>query len=690
MHFFGLMDSGTHINRKFLLIALCVGLLYWFGAQISLTLSNKGIFTPVWPAAAVAAAAAVLFGVRSLALVLLFTATDFFGIHLARFLAPDWAVVEAAGILLAALLTIRIARQRHFAAEVGTLYDLATLFLLAGAYAVVNGLTISVGYCFFAQLPHCQAMGVVAFLGESFTGDFFGAILCMPALLGWMRYWPAFQSGNRDVISQDTQFALTPAHWYFIAVASASAALAWVATRQAQLPVDVVGYLVMPLLVWAALQFRSLFVYTAIMLIGLVAISLQLSTGNMILIDPARQLASLLLFLLSVSSMTMVVHVVALQQQERAGEQATQTEKERIGLMLKSATDAVVSFDVQGFVTYLNPAASRLFGSDVVALGKSMDGFLPALRVQHPLADRNPMTDAAATQVRAASTVELILEDGVGQQRALEVAITHYQTQGHWESTAFIHDVTHRQRAENEIRTALARQEELNHLRSEFVSMTSHELRTPLATILSSTELLTYYSESLRANEKGQILSSIVDAVTRMTHMVDRVLFIGKVEANLLEFKPQKMDLVPLCKVLVQEVLQEWPNSSIGVTCTFPDQVVGWFDEKLVRHALGNLLSNAVKYSRGSQKPVHFAVTREGTDVRFVVTDHGIGIPQEDLPHLFTSFHRASNVGNIPGTGLGLSIVKRSVEAHRGRISLESTPGSGTIFSIILDSTSDS
>ena len=201
---------------------------------------------------------------------------------------------------------------------------------------------------------------------------------------------------------------------------------------------------------------------------------------------------------------------------------------------------------------------------------------------------------------------------------------------------------------------------------------------------------MTYYSESLRANEKGQILSSIVDAVTRMTHMVDRVLFIGKVEANLLEFKPQKMDLVPLCKVLVQEVLQEWPNSSIGVTCAFPDQVVGWFDEKLVRHALGNVLSNAVKYSRGSQKPVHFAVTREGTDVRFVVTDHGIGIPQEDLPHLFTSFHRASNVGNIPGTGLGLSIVKRSVEAHRGRISLESTPGSGTIFSVILDGTSDS
>ena len=104
-------------------------------------------------------------------------------------------------------------------------------------------------------------------------------------------------------------------------------------------------------------------------------------------------------------------------------------------------------------------------------------------------------------------------------------------------------------------------------------------------------------------------------------------------------------------------------------------------DESLLRHILLNLLSNAVKYSPPGD-PVMFRATRSGNSLVFVVRDEGIGIPEQDLPALFETFRRGSNVGQTPGTGLGLVIVKQSVELHRGTITVESSEGGGTTFTV--------
>jgi signal transduction histidine kinase len=104
-------------------------------------------------------------------------------------------------------------------------------------------------------------------------------------------------------------------------------------------------------------------------------------------------------------------------------------------------------------------------------------------------------------------------------------------------------------------------------------------------------------------------------------------------------------------------------------------------DEALLRHILSNLLSNGVKYSPAGT-PVYFSARREGRDVVFTVKDSGIGIPESDLPKLFEAFQRGSNVGEIPGTGLGLVIIKRCVDLNNGSISVKSSPGSGTTFTV--------
>ncbi len=248
-------------------------------------------------------------------------------------------------------------------------------------------------------------------------------------------------------------------------------------------------------------------------------------------------------------------------------------------------------------------------------------------------------------------------------------------------------DITERKKSEQDTREALVRQQELNGLRSRFVAMTSHEFRTPLASILSSGEILKHYGERLPASEKAEVLDTIAASVQRMTRMLDRVLLIGKAEAQMLEFEPRPLDLEKLCQQLVQEAGALEPGSRCELRLQFaPGGGAGLHDEKLLRHILGNLLSNALKYSPQGGV-VLCRVFAEDSQLVLEVSDKGIGIPADEITHLFESFHRASNVGSIPGTGLGLAIVKNAVDLYGGTIEVSSRvgqAGSGTCFTVRL------
>lgn len=248
-------------------------------------------------------------------------------------------------------------------------------------------------------------------------------------------------------------------------------------------------------------------------------------------------------------------------------------------------------------------------------------------------------------------------------------------------------DITARKKAEAEVHAALEKQKDLNELKSRFVSMTSHEFRTPLAAILSSAELLKYYGERLPTTERADLLGSIEKSVGRMTGMLNDVLLLGRADAGRLDLKLAAVEVGGFCRALVDEVdraelAQGRPTGRVRLIAP-PSGVRGMLDEKLLRHALGNLLSNAHKYTPGDS-PIDFRIEASPGEWRFIVADRGIGIPEEDLPHLFESFHRARNVGNIQGTGLGLAIVKKAVERHGGRVEVKSHVGVGTQFTILI------
>lgn len=301
--------------------------------------------------------------------------------------------------------------------------------------------------------------------------------------------------------------------------------------------------------------------------------------------------------------------------------------------------------------------------------------------------DRQRLTERVRLRLAGQDVSErcqVRLEFGEGQMKWLEFGDHLVPWDGGQGLLIFFLDVTQRHTAELESRAALDRQQELNDLRSRFVAMTSHEFRTPLTAIMSAQDLLKNFNDRLPASQKLEIFDLIESSVRRMTHMLERVLLLGQADVNMLEFKPQQLDVKTLCQDLVAEARNQQPDSPCHVAVEFSANLVdGLYDEKLLRHIFSNLLSNAIKYSPLGGE-VHLKVFAQGPHTVFEVSDQGIGIPPDELGHLFESFHRASNVGAISGTGLGLAIVKQSVDLHGGRIDVHSLPGQGTTFTVTL------
>lgn len=212
--------------------------------------------------------------------------------------------------------------------------------------------------------------------------------------------------------------------------------------------------------------------------------------------------------------------------------------------------------------------------------------------------------------------------------------------------------------------------------------MTSHEFRTPLSVILSSAELLEAYGEEWSPSKKADHLSRIRDAVRGMTKLLDGVLVIGRADAGRLECNPGRLDLERYCNELIDAV-EPTLSKKHNLELRLEGLREVWLDEKLLNHILTNLLSNAVKYSPEGGT-VRFEAVCEEDRVRFLVEDDGIGFAKKDIPHLFESFHRGTNVGHIAGTGLGLAVVRRSVDAHGGTLDVRTDEGRGTTFEVVL------
>ena len=229
----------------------------------------------------------------------------------------------------------------------------------------------------------------------------------------------------------------------------------------------------------------------------------------------------------------------------------------------------------------------------------------------------------------------------------------------------------------------LEKAQELNQLKTEFVSMLSHDFRNPLNKILLSAGLLEESRDRLTKDQQVSYFRMIRSAIKDMDQLLTEVLLIGRSDSGRLYCQFDPVDLLDYCQKLVESFTVKLEPQSAVIFQIEGSLERGLWDINLIKHILTNLLGNALKYSPQGN-PVEFKIIVESEQVVFKIIDQGIGIPSQDQENLFKPFYRGSNVDNIQGTGLGLAIVGRCVEAHKGQIHLESEEGKGTKITVIL------
>ena len=228
-------------------------------------------------------------------------------------------------------------------------------------------------------------------------------------------------------------------------------------------------------------------------------------------------------------------------------------------------------------------------------------------------------------------------------------------------------------------------------MRDEFLSAASHDLKTPLTTVKGTAQLLRRQLTRLEVPGTERLakgLASIDAMATKMGRQLDELVDVTRVQVGQrLELRRRPIDVVDLARRVTAEQQQVTERHRIHVETSL-DTLIGTWDAVRLGRVLDNLLSNAIKYSPNGGS-ITVAIAHEELDgdpwAVVAVSDHGLGIPPGDLPRIFERFRRARNVqGRIGGTGIGLTSVRQIVDQHGGTITVESTEGVGSTFTVRL------
>jgi signal transduction histidine kinase len=226
---------------------------------------------------------------------------------------------------------------------------------------------------------------------------------------------------------------------------------------------------------------------------------------------------------------------------------------------------------------------------------------------------------------------------------------------------------------------------ELDRLKDEFVALVSHELRTPLTSIRGYLELIREGKAGRTTKRQDQFLEVMNRNSDRLLRLVSDLLFVAQAESGKVTLDFQALDLAEVTREAVDATRPLATKKAIALNVEAKKNLQLSADRARVVQLLDNLLSNAVKFTPEGGR-VDVLVSAENGHAVLEVADSGIGIPRAEQDRLFERFYRASTATEqaVPGTGLGLAIAKAIVEAHGGRIGVESDEGTGSRFRVEL------
>jgi PAS domain S-box-containing protein len=354
--------------------------------------------------------------------------------------------------------------------------------------------------------------------------------------------------------------------------------------------------------------------------------------------------------------------------------------RRRLTSVIDSSHDAIFSTDFDTAIESWNPGAERIYGySAEEMIGKQVSMLVPQ--------DRPDEVPWVLEQVRQGKTVEgletvRLRKGGQPFDVSLTISPTRDTTGKIVGYTAIGRDVTEQKRAEEQLREA---REETDRLKQEFFELVSHDLRTPLTSIKGFSDMLLAGQAGELSDDAKDFVGVITRNTSRLERLVDDLLLVAQLDAGTFALKSGEVDLREVLAECIEAARPLAMSKTIDLT--LDAEPVGTYtgDGHRLGQLLENLISNALKYTpEGGQ--VSTRLSRANGDVQIEVQDSGIGIGSEDQEYLFDRFFRATTAKqeSIPGVGLGLTIVKAIVDAHRGRVEVESEEGRGTTFRVQL------
>ena len=338
-----------------------------------------------------------------------------------------------------------------------------------------------------------------------------------------------------------------------------------------------------------------------------------------------------------------------------------------------SVADGLVIYGPAGEIVRLNPAAESLLGYSPATLslklGERIEQLHAETRDGKPLSLEDLPVSRALRGETTRGTV-MVLRRPFGKPCWVSI------------SAAPVRDADGRLLGAVTSLTDITALHELQEQQEDFVRTISHDLRQPLTPIIGQAQLLEARLAAVGQQRDVHSVQVIVKSAKRMNVMISDLVESVRLEAGRLELRREPTDLFRLVVDIVGRLGTEAERQRIRVERLGSVPAVAVDPERMER-AIVNLITNALKYSPPAS-PVVVRLNAHNGEAVVAVIDRGVGIPAADLPHLFTRFYRSPAAKRSEGLGLGLYIARLIVEAHNGRISVESTPGVGSTFSFTL------
>ncbi len=351
-----------------------------------------------------------------------------------------------------------------------------------------------------------------------------------------------------------------------------------------------------------------------------------------------------------------------------------QRERDTTALLLDGAADGIVVVDPHLRMLRYNTAMQQLCGH---ARDRVLGGVAPVV-LQFSSTDGTPLHGddyplAAVLADGSPRAMELLLRQPDGANRWISGTFSPVRDPSTGQpvlALAILRDIT--------------QQKEIEQLQRDFVSIVSHELRAPLTAIKGFAKTLVLKDEELAPATRREFLSTVNEQAERLARLVDDLLLVSRIDSKRVRVEWTEVAVDDLVRELISQFHSKWGSRRILIDAD-PGLPFVRADRSKLEEVLINLIDNAIKYSPDGT-PVRVTARAVGDEIEVDVEDRGIGIAPEDVAQLFQKFQRITTPAtrDIGGTGLGLYIVKGLVEAHGGRVWVESIPGAGSTFAFTM------